>query len=187
MKKLKRQSGVTLIELMFACFVLVVGMLGVLAMLLMAIQSNARARFDTTGTMLAQMVMEQINVLPTNAEDALGNSVQQITLVDCATPTHAAANLVINVQSGTGGAAVGANLTNNNTEIDWTQTYASVPTGYKMTYHSCGDTEFEVRWHIEQSTSLTKYVVVSARQKFFNTKNTAMFSPPTTLRTISGP
>jgi Tfp pilus assembly protein PilV len=191
MRKNNKEHGVTLIELMFACFVLVVGMLGVLAMLLMAMQSNARARFDTTSTMLAQMIIEQINVLPTNATDPVtGAQITQIVLKDCQTATHNAQDLTINVQAGASGAPVGAALTNNNTEIDWLQTSSSVPAGYKMFYHSCGDTEFEVRWHIEQAgggSPLTKYVVVSARQRFFNDKRLAMFAPPVTLRTISGP
>ena len=66
-RKRSGQKGMTLIELMIATFVLAVGMLGSLSMIFLAIATNSRNKFDTTGTMIAQTVIEQINTLPTNA------------------------------------------------------------------------------------------------------------------------
>ena len=59
-----RQSGMSLIELMIAMTVLVVGMLALMTLVTTAIGSNNRNKLDTTGTMLAQTVLEGIAAQP---------------------------------------------------------------------------------------------------------------------------
>lgn len=185
--KQKRQRGMTLIELMIAVFILVVGMLGSLAMILMAIASNSRNKFDTTGTMIAQMVIEQINTLPTNS------STTAITLTDCKTTSHAATDHSISVVGGSVGDPTGAALvpvsdtdsTRRAGDIDFLE--ATPPAGYKMTWHTCGDMEYDVRWNITQVTERSRLITVSARQVAFSLRNGKLYAPPVTLRTISGP
>ena len=58
-RKAGRQSGMSLIELMFAGFILVVGFMGSLILIFIAIATNTRNKVDTTGTMIAQMVIEE--------------------------------------------------------------------------------------------------------------------------------
>src|SRR4029078_2515168 len=105
LRKRSRAKGMTLIELMIACFVLAVGMLGSLAMIFLAISTNTRNKFDTTGTMIAQTVIEQINTLPTNATQS-GAFVTAINLTDCQVTdaagnvTHAATTHSISIQAG---------------------------------------------------------------------------------------
>src|SRR5258706_15089115 len=65
-RKAGRQSGMSLIELMFAGFILVVGFMGSLILIFIAIATNTRNKVDTTGTMIAQMVIEEVNVMSTN-------------------------------------------------------------------------------------------------------------------------
>src|SRR5262249_41356683 len=85
------ESGMRLLELMFAGLGLTVGMLGALIMIVIAIQSNSRNKFDSTGTMVAQLVMEHINTMPTNQINmATGGLVTQIPVTDCNTAIHAA-------------------------------------------------------------------------------------------------
>jgi type II secretory pathway pseudopilin PulG len=187
LNKRNRQRGMTLIELMVACFVLVVGMLGSLAMILMAIATNGRNKYDTTGTMLAQMVIEQIATLPTNT------STTQITLTDCTTLTHAGQPHAMAVVGGDIGVPTGAALvpeTDVNRyrrpgDIDFTE--AAPPAGYSMTWHSCGDLNFDVRWNVNQVNERTRLITVSARQVAFARNNANLYAPPVTLRTISGP
>lgn len=190
-KKMSSQSrrserGMTLLELMFAGFVITIGMLGSLVMILAAMQNNSRSKFDSTGTMVAQLVMEHINTMPTN-QTAGGVLVTSIPVTDCTTPNHAGQTWNVSVvgqdQTGVGAAVSGS-------EIDWTQDYAAVPNGYKMLYWSCGDVVWEVRWHIAQWSTLTKIIIVSARQSGTanaKVKSGFIFSPPVTLRTVSGP
>ena len=194
-RKRSGQKGMTLIELMIATFVLAVGMLGSLSMIFLAIATNSRNKFDTTGTMIAQTVIEQINTLPSNATLG-GVAVTDITLTDCQTLTHAATPHTISVQAGNPivyGTPVGASLVPDTDtdssrrpgDIDFSQT--SPPAGYNMKWHTCGDIEYDVRWNIVQITERSKLITVAARQQIFSRNNIKMYAPPVTLRTISGP
>lgn len=193
LRKRSGQKGMTLIELMIATLVLTVGMLGSLAMIFMAIATNSRNKFDTTGTMVAQMVIEQINTLPTNSSQG-GVAVTAITLTDCQTTSHTAVAHTISVDGGQvnsapQGAAVVPNsdsdLSRKPGDIDFSQT--SPPAGYSMKWHTCGDIEYDVRWNIAQISERSKLVTVAARQQIFSMNNVKMYAPPITLRTISGP
>jgi Tfp pilus assembly protein PilV len=183
----KSQRGMSLLELMFAGFVLTVGMLGSLILITAAMQSNNRNRFDSTGTMVAQLVMEHINTMPTNQIDpATGTTVASIPITDCATASHAAQTWTVSVV----GNPAGAGAAISGSDIDWTQTYAAVPANYKMQYWSCGDVVWEVRWHIVQVSTLTKLIIVASRQSGtanVSVKTGMIFAPPVTLRTVSGP
>jgi prepilin-type N-terminal cleavage/methylation domain-containing protein len=198
LRKRSNAKGMTLIELMIACFVLAVGMLGSLSMIFLAIATNSRNKFDTTGTMIAQLVIEQINTLPTNATKD-GAFVTDITLSDCEVRddkdnlTHAATPHVISIKAGDVGAPQGAALVPNNDtdlsrkpgDIDFTE--ANPPAGYSMKWHTCGDIEYDVRWNIIQISDRSKLVTVAARQVVFSRNNVKMYAPPVTLRSISGP
>jgi prepilin-type N-terminal cleavage/methylation domain-containing protein len=192
LEKRSSQKGMTLIELMIACFVLAVGMLGSLAMIFLAIATNSRNKFDTTGTMIAQTIIEQINTLPTNATSG-GAFVTAISLTDCGTTTHTATAHSISVQAGDVGVPVGAALVPNNDadlsrkpgDIDFAET--APPAGYNMKWHTCGDIEYDVRWNIVQISERSKLITVSARQQIFSRNNVKMYAPPVTLRSISGP
>jgi Tfp pilus assembly protein PilV len=183
-KKLGTEAGMTLIELALAGFILTVGMMGSLVLIFIAIQSNGRNKIDTTGTMIAQMVIEQINVMPTNS------GVETIPIKDCVTTAHPTATtwtIEVNgnaTPSTAPNGGIGAQLSNG--VIDFTQAQTAVPANYGMLYHTCGDSTYDVRWNVQQLTTLTRVVIVSARLQ--NAAGTiAQYSPPVTLRTINGP
>lgn len=186
--KRRKERGLSLIELMIAMGVLVVGMLGSLALITMAIATNSRNKFDTTGTMLAQMVIEQVNTLPTNT------TTTQITLNDCVTTKHPTATAhTVAVVASTVGTPVGAALvpvTDTDTsrragDIDFSE--ATPPANYHMDWYTCGDSVYDIRWNIVQVTERSRLITVSARQMLFKGKNANLYAPPVTLRTISGP
>jgi hypothetical protein len=191
-KKRSSEIGMSLIELMFAGFVLTVGMLGSLVMVLVAIQSNTRNKFDSTGTMVAQLVMEHINTMPTNQVDpATAALVTQINITDCQRPdNNPPTTWPLGVTGGD--PAFGGNGAQLNAagDIDWTQPGGNVPAGYRMLYYSCGDIVWEARWNIQQLSSLTKLITVSSRQAGTagaQPRTAWVFAPPVTLRTVSGP
>jgi len=175
----------SLIELMIAMVVLVVGMLALMLLVSTAIGSNNRNKLDTTATLLTQTVLEGIAAEPANQ-----NTTFSMTDCDPAGPT----TWTIATASATSPGA-GAQLDANG-NIDFAgQTYANLVAAspnYAMKYVTCGaggtQATYEVRWNVRKLSTFTKLVTVSARQ--IGVPNTAtrlpFFAPPITLRTIAG-
>lgn len=182
MKNRNRQAGMSLIELMIAMVVLVVGMLAALAMVVMAISTNNRNKLDTTGTMVAQMVVENI------AAQA-ASSVNQLEVTDCQGTVHTIST------EGAADPGAGATVDPDATspfspgDIDWSVAYADIKDTYKMQFVTCDDagieSTYEVRWNIRTITGFTKLVTVSSRQ-IAATSEGAFYAQPVTLRTIAG-
>ncbi len=172
----------SLIELMIALVVLVVGMLALMTLVTTAISTNNRNKVDTTGTMLAQTVLDGIAAQPATLNSNL-------TLTDC-NPAGGTNWTIATIGAASPGA--GANVSASTGNIDFTQAYASVPTNYKMLYVTCGvsgtQATYDVRWNVQTLTTYTKLITVSSRQLGVSTTGTNLpfFSPPITLRTISG-
>ena len=178
-----RQSGMSMIELMIAMMVLVVGMLALMTLVTTAISSNNRNKLDTTGTMLAQTVLEGIAAQP-------ATSGVPFTMKDC-NPAGATSWTIASAGAASPGA--GADVVASTGNIDFNlQSYAAVTANYKMKYVTCGvsgaQATYDVRWNVETLTTYTKLITVSARQLGVSTSgaNLPFFSPPITLRTIAG-
>lgn len=175
------QAGLSMVELLIAMLVLVIGMMGSMILVRTAIVNNNRNKLDTTATALAQMVLEQINSQTSTATTPF-------TINDC---TGVARTI-----NPTGAAAPGAGATLltagfNAGNIDFTQNLAAVPAGYSMLYIPCGPANsqvtYEIRWNITTMTGFTKLVTVSARKQVAaNTSALPFFSVPVTLRGIAG-
>ena len=73
------QAGFTMIEVMFAGTILVIGSLGMLGLIIGSIATNNRSKIDSTQTMLAESILEQIN------STLIGTA--SSTLIDCANTT----------------------------------------------------------------------------------------------------
>lgn len=183
------ESGMTMIELMLAMVVLAVGMLGVMVLISTAIASNSRNKIDTTGTMLAQTVLEQIS-----AQSAGINAAIPIT--DCR-PASRGGPQTFNMVTTDGASPNGAGALLASGSIDYTQAVGVVPAGYQMTYYTCGannrEVPYDVRWnvmtvHNQGGTTFTKLITVSARQVAPVGGNTQLryFVPPITLSGIAG-
>jgi hypothetical protein len=172
-----------LLELLIAMVVLATGMGGLLVLLTASMYTNNRAGQDTTSTMIAEHILEQISAQPANAMTSLP------PFQDCAgtawTVSTASAPLG-------GGDSVnggnGANLTAAGA-VDWTQPYASVPTGYKMHYAGCGaggeQTIYSVRWNVIKITDYSRMIIVSARPEGAKIGG-LRYVTPVSLRTIGG-
>lgn len=180
-------DGFSMIELMIAMAVLMIGLLGCTAMIVTAIQSNSRNKNDTTAVVLDQEILE------TFATDINFPSTGTANIYDCALGTASANQHQASLVAGSAPTGSGAALTSSNT-IDWTQaapTYAtSTVTGYAMKYQACNGDIFEVRWNVmnlatsNTATRLT-LLTVSSRQTTAGSDHSAMlFSTPTTLSTM---
>jgi type II secretory pathway pseudopilin PulG len=182
------ERGSMLLELLIAIVVLAVGMGGLIPLLVSSMYSNNRSSTDTTSTMLAEHVLEQITSLSANSNNTL-------TITDCAGTGWTIATQGAAKGSGTGSnGGNGANLTSGGI-IDWTQDYSSVPADYKMRYVSCGaggrQAIYDVRWNVISmnyltGTNYTRMVIISARPSGSPTVGGLRYVVPINLRTIGG-
>jgi len=173
----RSQTGFTLLELLLAGVVMLVGLSGGLLLVLMAVSSNRRNNLDSSGTILAQMTMEMIASVPANSNSS-------VTVVDCNPTSSSATHTISTIGSNSGS---GAALTSGGA-IDFTQAQV---TGYSMLYYSCqastGDRQiiFDIRWNIKTLTTNTKLVIVAAQRSGAN-NNAVLFAVPVSLKTIVG-
>jgi type II secretory pathway pseudopilin PulG len=170
-------AGITMIETLMAAGILVIGAVGMLSLIVTAIATNNRNKMDSTQTMLAESILEQIN--STFTANGPGTS----TLVDCAGTTW---TIDTTVNGGSTGAAI------SGASIDFSQT--NPPSGWYMNYAintPCSSTgallgTYDVRWHLDQiGTTQTYLITVSARLKGHGEGN-EFFSLPVTLRGMYG-
>jgi type II secretory pathway pseudopilin PulG len=184
-KRAKSELGMTMIELLIAISVLFVGMAAMMILFTIAIATNGRSKTDTTGTMLAQEVMEQISAAPANTNPT-------ITMTDC-NPSGTTTWSIATTGSASPGS--GASVVTSTGSIDWTQAYSAVTANYKMQYVACGasgqQATYDVRWNVMTvAANITKLITVSARQiaagASTGRNRAVLFATPITLRTITG-
>jgi len=166
------EQGMTLIEVMIAGMILVIGMLGFAALMATAIAANARSRTDSTATMLSQTVMEQISA------SLIGKGGAAPQVRDCT-------NTLYPIEISTGGAAL-----DSSERIDWTQT--TVPSGYQMLYQICAsttntnanaqETTYDVRWHVSQVANTNTYLIVAGARPKNYIANLRYFALPVGLK-----
>jgi prepilin-type N-terminal cleavage/methylation domain-containing protein len=182
------QRGMTLIELMISMVVLAIGLGGITTLLMTAIGTNNRNSRDTTATMLAQLVIEEIGSQDPNS------GVVNIPITDCAGDAF---NITVTGGAAPGGA--GANLVTNSASVNYggidpTEAVASIPAGYQMSYVDCSaaggtKTTYDVRWNVMTiSANNSRLITASARQLNIssNLLGGLRFALPVNLRGIGG-
>ena len=178
------QRGSMLLELLIAIVVLAIGMGGLLVLMVSAMSTNHRSGDDTSSTMMAEHIVEQISSQPANSTAPL--SIKDCAGTDWTVDTAGAANGAGNSGSYGGN---GAKLTSAGI-VDWTQDYASVPTGYKLKYVACGtgsqQITYDARWNVVTLNVSSRMIVVSARPSGSPTVGGLRYVVPANLRTIGG-
>ena len=151
--------------------VLTVGVLGCMSLIITAIATNGRNRYQSSSTTAAQMVTEKILSVPANTSTTL-------SFTDC---SGTAQN--INTTGSTTGA--GAPLLSSG-DVDFTQTAV---TGYSMLYTTCGaagqQAVYDVRWNIKTLSTYSKLITVSAKLQGTGT-DAKLFAFPVTIRSLAG-
>jgi Tfp pilus assembly protein PilV len=183
MKTRKGQRGMTMIELMIALTVLMVGLAALMALIATAIATNNRNKLDTGGTFAAQAILETIAAQPAGT---------QVSMTDCA------GNAITVYTAGAAGPnGAGAALASNGSIDFANQAQSSVPSGYGANFVGCGTADsqviYDVRWNVLTIASGTGYneslITVGAAQtavaKNKSQAGGARFALPVTLRTIS--
>jgi Tfp pilus assembly protein PilV len=170
------QRGTSLIELMIAMLVLIVGVLACGALIPLAIGTNSKNRQQSNSTVIAQMTMEKIT-------SASAGGSATLTMTDCAGTAN-----TINVTGTTVGAGA-AVLSKGSIDFSQAQGSTGAPAGYYMSYVSCGtsgrQSTYDVRWNIQTPSTYVKLVTVSAKMKGSGT-NQVLFSLPVTIRSMAG-
>lgn len=172
-RKLHSESGMSLIELSIAGFVLVFGMLSIMGLLVIAIGNNGRSKIDSTATMLSQAVLEQLS-----AKLAGGGPGSLTDNSNCngTGTTH-------QIAFDPGGAAVAGSA------IDFVnQAQNAVPANYYMSYQDCNNNVkmiYDVRWNIQDLGNNTYLVTVGAKPLTALPSRFA-FSLPVNMRTYVG-
>ncbi len=179
----KKEHGSMMLELLISMVVLVIGLGGLMILLVSAMYTNKKSSRDTTSTMVAEHILEQISSQPANA-------VANLTVTDCAgTPWNIATVGAIKgggsgVNGGNGAALTAGGI------VDWTQTYTAVPAGYAAQYVACGNggrqDTYDVRWNVITMSTYSRMVMISARPKASATVGGLQFIMPVNLRTIGG-
>jgi Tfp pilus assembly protein PilV len=169
-----RQRGTSLIELLVALTVLMIGVTGCVCVIPFAIGTNFRSKQQSNSTAIAQMVMEKTMSVPAGSSPVL-------QLADCA-----GNNPNINTAGSAGG--VGAPLASSG-DVDYTQSQASAGAGYYMNWTTCGSagqtSTYDVRWNIKSPDNQVKIITVSAR--LLSAAKGISFAPPSTIRSVLGP
>jgi Tfp pilus assembly protein PilV len=179
------KSGFMLIELIISMAILVVGLGGLLVLLVAAMNTDYRSSGDTTSTMVAEHVLEQITAQGVGANSPPN---APLTVADCAGTVWNinTARAVLGAGTGVNGGN-GANLTNAGV-IDWTQAYGAVPAGYAMRYVACGaagrQTTYDVRWNVIQMSNNSRLTVISGRPASSRQLGGLRYVTPVNLRTI---
>ena len=187
LKARSTQRGMTLVELLIALTILVIGMGGVMIMIATAIAQNNGTKHDSNATMLAQMVTEQIisisgnlnppPVLPTETDCAVPPAVHIIQVTGAAAPVGAGAPIV--PQPAPVGRIAG--------DIDFTQPAVAF---YSMQFVACGNggrqATYDVRWNVQILGPNTKLVTVAARRIDRTNRTGLGYNLPVTIRTIVG-
>jgi type II secretory pathway pseudopilin PulG len=170
------QSGISLIETLIAMVVLAMSSLGVIGLVWTSILMNHRNKVDSTQTMLAQSILEQVNSTIIGSENS--------AITDCDGTTWA-----ISTTPG------GSTVVNGN--IDYAE--ADPPDDYHMNYvvkvpcapDGTYQTTYDVRWHVDilgqaESLPTNTYLVTVGAKKLGSSGDALVDAGPLTLRTMVG-
>ena len=178
------ERGAMLIELMIAMLVLATG-LGALTTLIAAcmITDNRNSK-DTSATLLAQKVIEELSAQNTNAPNA-------VILTDCAGNTWT----VPSTQGTAGPTGQGAALATNAASlyyggIDFSQSIGAVPAGFSMQYVDCSpngaQTTYDVRWNVMSITANSTRLITASARQLNSARDGLHYVIPVTLRAVGG-
>jgi prepilin-type N-terminal cleavage/methylation domain-containing protein len=182
------ESGMTLVELMVAMFILAIGLGALTNLLVVAMATDNKNSKDTSATLLAQMVVEQISAQHPNSNAS-------ISITDCTGTAWTIATTPGASPNGTGATLVTSSSAVNYGGIDQTQSYSNITSGYAMKWVDCGGagntgnpTTYDVRWNVMTiDANYTRLVTASARPLNANALGGWQFAMPVNLRGVSGP
>jgi Tfp pilus assembly protein PilV len=172
-KAARNERGMSLVELMIAMVVLLVGLVGSMALVAISMGNNGRSRQQGNSTIITQLITEKISSSKATTSPLLADA-------DCA-------GNAFNISTTAPG---GSPLTASG-DVDFTQAPVA---NYRALYTDCGtagrQVTYDVRWNIQQPTPNVKFLTVSAVKLGIGqnaaTFDLKYFSLPVTIRTLIG-
>jgi Tfp pilus assembly protein PilV len=169
-------------------FILAIGLGALTNLLVVAMATDNKNSKDTSATLLAQMVVEQISAQHPNSNAS-------ISITDCTGTAWTIATTPGASPNGTGATLVTSSSAVNYGGIDQTQSYSNITSGYAMKWVDCGGagntgnpTTYDVRWNVMTiDANYTRLVTASARPLNANALGGWQFAMPVNLRGVSGP
>ena len=169
--------GFSLLELMSASAILIVGILGCMVVMGVASANNGRSKFHTTAATLAGSTMEKILAIPSSATGAAA----QTQITDCA-------GTQFTIDTNAGPAGSGADLIPPGGAFSGLIDFSKPPIpNYSMTYSMCAPSggQYDVRWRIDPGpTPSTQLVTVAA--KSINVNQGAILTLPYNVHHLRG-
>lgn len=153
-----RRAGFTLLEMMLACSVLMIGVVSVVQLVPASLKTSVDNRLDTMATVVAQRELDQMLTQPLSATSFSDADGHTVSLGGAGAP---GANVVMNGQSAT---------------IDFSSPVSSVPAGFSAIYVDLNDpnlTSFELRWAVfsemNGGTVVSRRIIIGCRRANSNT------------------
>jgi type II secretory pathway pseudopilin PulG len=148
-----QQTGFTLLEMMLACGVLMVGVISVVQLVPASLKTSVNNRLDTMATAVAQRELDQMLSQPLTVTVFTDSDGHSITLDGPGAP---GANVVMDGPSAA---------------IDFSSAPSSVPDGFSTFYVDPNDpsgTAFELRWavysEVSGGTVVSRRIIVGCRR-----------------------
>lgn len=165
--------GFSLIEVMVAMTVLVVGLLGGIVVIAVAGANDGRSKLHSTAVTLAESTMEKIVTIPQNA---VGTGAET-KMTDCTGNSFTIETALGGSDLISSGAFAGS--------VDFSKPAVG---NYAMAYSTCGggtNVSYDIRWRIDPGpTPATQLVTVSAKPTV--AVGAAQFTLPYTLHQLRG-
>ena len=164
----RNERGMSLIELMIAMVVLMVGVIGSMSLVALSVGSNGRSRQQGNSTVVSQLLTEKISSVKASTSPNL-------TVTDCV-----GNNFTVSTTAPGGSPLTAAG------DVDFSQ----APVGnYQMLFTDCGTggrkATYDVRWNIQQPSAYVKLLTVSTKMQGAG-GDLKYFSLPVTICTLIG-
>jgi Tfp pilus assembly protein PilV len=171
-KRRAAAAGFTMIELLIAILLLMLGIVPLLAAITTAMERNLENRYDSTGLILCQRQLELMLAADLEANEAavVGHYSFNATQPDGTAVTIRMGSSDMTNPTSTAGAAT--TLTGGQTAIDWIgQNSAAVPVGYRDNFLNAEGYQYETRWSVTtffmniggRNQPVGKRIIVSTR------------------------
>ncbi len=142
----KPQAGFSILELILASSILMVGIISVVQLVPASLQLNATNRFDTVATVIAQRELDQMVSQPLTMDSFADRDKNQISLGDA------------NASGASGASGASPFMDGQTAVIDFSPGSGTPPQGYYLDVADPNGASFELRWAVISEVNSGKVI-----------------------------